>query len=856
MNERSNISFVNNIYVIEGESKLSDKNFMKQVVDPGAVREIAKLLPKDANGRVRFAYKLHGEIFENSIPCRYGNGDYTHGVIREGEELVFVNTCENESCGLFKNCSSAFDYRKIVRAERITSENVPNEVEPDDDFCFDIDLPVTPRIARAQKLHLSKIRKREFIEEIKTGVHTIEYKRWGVRGFWRRLPDGTKTWVRPHNRHHDEEEQIVRYFVKRFKYIKYKFKDCIQLEKFRNFLTERNRIISQQKSPEEFIAQNNTYQLQNIKQIDSAENIIKSSIFSRILVNAGPGTGKTHTVIERLKYIDNFIQENDEEGITHDSILVLCFSRSAVKVIRDRLAEAINKGDISPYTKRFTIMTFDSFATWYLMQIEPKRNLIYNSYDERIKIFINEYERDVTKLNEGLSYLIVDEVQDLVGARAELVQSLLNNINCGFLLLGDECQAIYDYQITDEKDMNAAKLYKWLENSFDTLEEYELMRDWRHTALLSEMLAPLRRSMLYRPFNIQKEELTKIIKNYDVSDLSAEDIVKCCNGEGRRAILSWSNGDAYRQSQNFYLSDIGVKHTVLTGSRKLRFRKEISIALSNYTNNTIDHRTFMKLVAESNIDRELAQKIWSGILFTTDKDNDDYIPVEALRRAMISERRVDEALISEDDADVVISTIHKAKGCEFDTVLLNQIGDVDSSDSIKVYYVALTRAKNELVVRRGSRYGNRDLQVDRGRYIEVNRGNLKRIELGIDGDIDPIGFVSKSLNDMDVQARQLYIRDNVKIGDAIKISKFHEEYLIVHNGHFIGRLNKDILNTGYAWNRRYNKFNKYTDFVELFVNDVVTIVNKTLNPDIAEPYDKSGFWLGIEFCGYARPLEE
>ena len=850
--KQSNITFASNIYVVEGESKLSDKRFMAQVVDPGAVREIARLMSKDANGRVRFSSPLHREIYDYSTPCAYSNGDYTHGVIREGDELVFVNTCDNEECRELVNCRAASNYRKIARTERITTENVLSDVEMDDDFGFDIDLPVMPRTSRAQKLHLIKTHKREIIDEIKTDVHVNEFKRFGVRGHYRHYQDGTVTWVRAHTRHHDREEVVSRYYIKRTVSVKYRFKDHEQLKKFQKILAESKHKARQWQNPEDAIAQNNTYQLKRIKQIDSAEKIITSSITSKILVNAGPGTGKTHTVIERLKYID--VHEDD---ILPDSVLVLCFSRSAVKVIRDRLAEAIDKGEISPYAKRFTIMTFDSFATWYLMQIEPKRNLTYNSYDDRIKMFIYEYERDVTKLNEALSYLIVDEVQDLVGVRAELVQSLLKNIDCGFLLLGDECQAIYDYQITDEREMNAARLYEWLEGSFDTLEEYELTRDWRHTTALGEKFAPLRRSMLYQPFNIQKEELVKILNSYDVSDFSAEDVIRCCHGEGKRAILSWSNGDAYRQSQELYLNDGGIKHTVLTGARKLCFCKEIAMALSCYTHNTIDKRTFIKLAVEADVDKESAKELWSGILFTTDKDEEDYIPIDVLRRTLISERRVDEILISENDADVVISTIHKAKGREFDIVLLNQRGDFDSSDSIKVYYVALTRAKTDLIVRRSrSRYGNRDLQVDRGRYIEVYNGSLKRIELGIDGDIDPIGFVTKSLPGMDVKARQDYIRNNVKIGDAIKISKYKGEYLIVHNGHFIGRLNKDVLNTGYAWRGRYNRFNRYTDFVELFVKDVVTVVNNIIDPDIAEPYDKSGFWFGIEFCGYARPLEE
>ncbi len=848
MNE-SNILFASNLYVMEGTSKLSDKKFLAQVVDPEAVREIASLMQKDANGRVKFSIPLHGEIYENSTPCAYGKGDYTHGVILENGKPIFVNTCENEACSHFASCSAAENYRKIVRTQQISAENAPQEAESDDDFDFDIDLPKTPRESRAQKMRLKKTRKREVIEEIKTDVHVNEFKRWGVRGFWRCLQNGTVTWVRPHKRHHEREEIESKQFVTRIVTRKYHFKDRKDLEKFHNFLAESKRRAQQRLFPETAIAQSNTYQLKKIAHIDSAEKIIKSSIASRILVNAGPGTGKTHTVIERLKYIDV-----NEKDVVPDSVLVLCFSRSAIKVIRDRLTEAIDKGEISPYAKRFTIMTFDSFATWYLMQTEPRRDLSCNSYDERIRMFIDEYEHDVRMLNEALSYLIVDEVQDLVGVRAELVRSLLKHVDCGFLLLGDECQAIYDYLITDENELNAAKLYEWLENSFDDLEEYELTRDWRHTTDLGEKLTPLRTSMLYRPFSIQKEELAKVLDGFEDPKPSDEDAICRRSGGGKIAILSWQNGDAYRKSQDLYGS--GVKHTLLTGAHKLYFRRELAAILCGYIQTTIDRRTFLRLAAEQGIDGETAKRLWSGILFTTDKDDEDYIPIESFRRALLYEKRVDEALLSESEADIVISTIHKAKGREFDRVLLKQNGDIDS-DGIKVYYVALTRAKKDLVVRRGrGRYGKRDLRVDRGRYIEVHGGNLKRIELGIDGDIDPIGFVSESLPGMDVHARQLYIRDKIKIGDAIKISKYRNEYLIVHDGHYIGRMNKYALPNGFVGNGRYYKLDGYTDFTEVFVSDVVTVVNNMIDRDIAGPYDKSGFWFGIEFCGYARPLEE
>ena len=59
----------------------------------------------------------------------------------------------------------------------------------------------------------------------------------------------------------------------------------------------------------------------NIKEADQAK-IIQTSVEERVLVNAGPGTGKTWTLIERIIYL--VISGTDPE-----SIQVLCFSRAA-----------------------------------------------------------------------------------------------------------------------------------------------------------------------------------------------------------------------------------------------------------------------------------------------------------------------------------------------------------------------------------------------------------------------------------------------------------------------------------------------------------------------------------------------
>ena len=64
---------------------------------------------------------------------------------------------------------------------------------------------------------------------------------------------------------------------------------------------------------------------------EEQEIVIKADLDKQIIVNAPPGTGKTYTVSKKIEYI----AKNRIAPI--NQILVICFSRSAVKEIKDRL---------------------------------------------------------------------------------------------------------------------------------------------------------------------------------------------------------------------------------------------------------------------------------------------------------------------------------------------------------------------------------------------------------------------------------------------------------------------------------------------------------------------------------------
>jgi len=80
--------------------------------------------------------------------------------------------------------------------------------------------------------------------------------------------------------------------------------------------------------------------------------VIKSHRDERILVDAGPGTGKTAVACGRVAWLI-------ENGMFGDNILLISFTRTAVQEIRDRIRSFLNNEE-EAYAVR--VATLDSHA--------------------------------------------------------------------------------------------------------------------------------------------------------------------------------------------------------------------------------------------------------------------------------------------------------------------------------------------------------------------------------------------------------------------------------------------------------------------------------------------------------------
>ncbi|MCK0517660.1 UvrD-helicase domain-containing protein [Williamsia sp. DF01-3] len=160
---------------------------------------------------------------------------------------------------------------------------------------------------------------------------------------------------------------------------------------------------------------------------------------SRLLVIAGAGQGKTEVVASRVEHLAT------EEGLSPSTeMLVLSFSRAAVHAVRSRIANR--------EMAETNVRTFDSFASYLLVEndIEP-----VGDFESRIRQatkLLSDGDDDIYGV-EDIQHVILDEVQDLVGDRAEMVLAILENLHedAGFTALGDPLQAVYDFTLANSR---------------------------------------------------------------------------------------------------------------------------------------------------------------------------------------------------------------------------------------------------------------------------------------------------------------------------------------------------------------------------------------------------------------------
>jgi len=160
-----------------------------------------------------------------------------------------------------------------------------------------------------------------------------------------------------------------------------------------------------------------------------------------LLVNAGPGSGKTSVLIARLAHLIRF------QHIRPEEILVLAFNRAVVFEIRARIRELFGKLGYGAYVRRLDVATFHGFATRHLGRLVKDTDDWNKDRTTLLHRFADRLETDAVfraSVTAGLRTLLVDEFQD-VNEEIYKILRLLSSAagrQTGVMVIGDDDQDI------------------------------------------------------------------------------------------------------------------------------------------------------------------------------------------------------------------------------------------------------------------------------------------------------------------------------------------------------------------------------------------------------------------------------
>lgn len=394
-----------------------------------------------------------------------------------------------------------------------------------------------------------------------------------------------------------------------------------------------------------------------------------------IVVAAGPGSGKTRVLVHKLASLLLL------EDVKHEQLLMLTFSRASATEFKKRLIELV--GNAAHYVE---IKTFHSYS----FDLIGKQGSLDEAKDV-VRLAAEMIENGGVEPSKiAKSVLVIDEAQDMGTDDFRLVQALMQqNEEMRVIAVGDDDQNIYAFRGSDSKHMQSlatqdgAKLYEMTDNyrsskavvncanRFVLHIPGRMKRTPIHSASGKEGKVMTLKSFLDADIHVKGSTAILTRTNEETMQVAYE-----LEQRGLHVTVAQSMGGFYfcnLAEVRYFLKQLGKSDDVSISNEKWNEAKWRT--LETYASSTC-----LSIMKHFFADFEMTHKVY----YFSDL------------REYIFESNIED-FIAADNNSVYVSTIHKAKGREFDTVyLLSSIPDGKEVDDMRAYYVGLTRAKENL----------------------------------------------------------------------------------------------------------------------------------------------------------------
>jgi len=525
--------------------------------------------------------------------------------------------------------------------------------------------------------------------------------------------------------------------------------------------------------------------------------VCEDNFDKNILVNAGPGTGKTHVLMMRCAHLIH------KQKLDPSEILVLAFNRAVVFEIKDRIAKLFRSIGYGSFTDRLKVFTFHSFAMQHI-QFDDAFDEI--AIGDTLSEFAEKMKNKDFAINVSKNYkaILIDEFQDMNEDFFNVIKNLIiycggsENSRGGGMVIGDDDQDILVWNRKDwmkrnnqNSPLHAIHYFKRFNEEFEP-EVVRLNLNYRSAESIVERANSMIDKVSKRVGFDRMKENSKLVANR--KDKGYEDtfqpdeleniLVNEINDDQTSAILCRSNMECRLLYDDLLSKGVLSEDSIdLVSSFDLSLfnrrdcgaimdickeRKEYDF-VEVYAWEEIIDEYLDKNHAQSKIGEQYLNTIYNLIKKEVGRPK-----VRDINNFISEMKNSDvERLVSKNDDStnikIKISTIHKVKGLEFYNVIIMpssvafpfsqnsgaHFTDDDIAEESRLYFVAITRAKNRLYMGWGQRekgwYNSRSVSSNLNKGGFILKGEPGELFVSWPGRYFELqNFIEKEVNRHDV----------------------------------------------------------------------------------------------------------
>lgn len=390
--------------------------------------------------------------------------------------------------------------------------------------------------------------------------------------------------------------------------------------------------------------------------------------------------------------------------------------------------------------------------------------------------------------------LVIDEAQDMSVGEYSLVKALMdNNEEMRVIAVGDDDQNIYEFR-------GSASEYMYCLTKEDGSRFIEMTENYRCALkpvdFANCFLKSIKRRIKNSPIvSMRKEEGWVEVTCHDSMFMYqplAENLLSH-RTNGTACVLTQTNEEAVIVTA--LLRKYGVNSKLIQSMDGLRFV------------NMAEVRYFLKFIGKRIKTPLITEELWEDAKNATFNAYGRSTSLALLRNCLEQFEQTNKAkyftdfkeFVFESDvedfcdisgADVVVSTIHKSKGREFDDVYMLVSDRYSKDDSLmRRYYVGMTRAKNRLFIHTNGNFFNH-LQTDKYIIDQQQYGMPDEVILQLSHKDVFLGFFK-------VRKKEVLA---LRGGDAL----VYKDFMLASasTGEYVAKLSQKMQNTVLEWERK------------------------------------------------------